>query len=186
MLVCYRLFLSECIFSSLNLNFTYTHNCTLHNWSCNSGQRERSLKPVLILDFWGPYTERWRVWLGWKNRCNAFMCFTLSWVALAESTHFFRGSVRFQQFFWCFFFQARNSITFTLHDLTDFLRWEGDSAPHYNKLSFMFSYLLAKLKNETKIKTSLGARGPPGVSGALRSLRIVHIGRIALPEAKPL
>ncbi len=33
-------------------------------------------------------------------------------------------------------------------------------------------------QNETKIKTSLRARGPPGVSGALHSLRILHIGRI--------
>ncbi len=41
----------------------------------------------------------------------------------------------------------------------------------------MFSQQLAKFKNETKIKTSLRARGP-GVSGALRSLRILRIGRI--------
>ncbi len=42
----------------------------------------------------------------------------------------------------------------------------------------MFSEPLARLKNETKIKTSLRARGPPDVSGALRSLRILRIGRI--------
>ncbi len=42
----------------------------------------------------------------------------------------------------------------------------------------MFSELLAKIKNKTKIKTSLRARGPPGVSGALRSMRILRIGRI--------
>ncbi len=42
----------------------------------------------------------------------------------------------------------------------------------------MFSEPLAKIKNETKIKTSLRARGPPGVSGALRSVRILRIGRI--------
>ncbi len=42
----------------------------------------------------------------------------------------------------------------------------------------MFSQQLAKFKNETKIKTSLRARGPPAVSGALRSLRILRIGRI--------
>ncbi len=41
----------------------------------------------------------------------------------------------------------------------------------------MFSQQLAKFKNETKIKTSLRARGPPGVSGALRSLRILPIER---------
>ncbi len=42
----------------------------------------------------------------------------------------------------------------------------------------MFSQQLAKFQNETKIKTSLRARGPPGVSGALRSMRILRIGRI--------
>ncbi len=42
----------------------------------------------------------------------------------------------------------------------------------------MFSEPLAKIKNKTKIKTSLRARGPPGVSGALRSVRILRIGRI--------
>ncbi len=42
----------------------------------------------------------------------------------------------------------------------------------------MFSKPLAKIKNETKIKTSLRARGPPGVSGALCSVRILRIGRI--------
>ncbi len=42
----------------------------------------------------------------------------------------------------------------------------------------MFSEPLAKIKKETKIKTSLRARGPPGVSGALCSVRILRIGRI--------
>ncbi len=42
----------------------------------------------------------------------------------------------------------------------------------------MFSQQLAKFKIETKIKTSLRARGPPGVSGALSSLRILRIGSI--------
>ncbi len=49
----------------------------------------------------------------------------------------------------------------------------------------MFSEPLAKIKNETKIKTSLRARGPPGVSGALRSMRILHIGRIGSVSATP-
>ncbi len=42
----------------------------------------------------------------------------------------------------------------------------------------MFSEPLAKIKNETKIKTSLKTMGPPGVPGALCSVRILHIGRI--------
>ncbi len=41
----------------------------------------------------------------------------------------------------------------------------------------MFSQQLAKLKNKTKIKTSLRARGPPK-----RSLRILRIGRLALQQ----
>ncbi len=43
----------------------------------------------------------------------------------------------------------------------------------------MFSEPLAKIKSETKIKTYLRARGPPGVSGALHSVRILCIGRIS-------
>ncbi len=49
----------------------------------------------------------------------------------------------------------------------------------------MFSEPLAKIKNETKIKTSLRARGPPGVSGALRSVRILRIGRIGSAVKPP-
>ncbi len=37
-----------------------------------------------------------------------------------------------------FLSQARDFTTFTLHDLTDFYV-ERATAPHYNKLSFMFS-----------------------------------------------
>ncbi len=49
----------------------------------------------------------------------------------------------------------------------------------------MFSQQLAKFKNETKIKTSLRARGPPGVSGDLRSVRILRIGRIGSEYPQP-
>ncbi len=55
-------------------------------------------------------------------------------------------------------------MTFTLLDLTD--------------VFITVVFITAKLKNETKIKTYLRARGPPGVSGALRSLRILRIGSI--------
>ncbi len=44
----------------------------------------------------------------------------------------------------------------------------------------MFSEPLAKIKNETTIKTSLRARGPPGVSGALRSVHILRIELLQL------
>ncbi len=63
-----------------------------------------------------------------------------------------------------------------------FLLGERDSAPHSKKWSFMFSEPLAKIKNKTIIKTSLRARGPPGVSRALRSVRILRIGRIGSDE----
>ncbi len=79
----------------------------------------------------------------------------------------FRGLLCFQLVF----------TTFTLHDLTDFYI-ERVTTPHYNKVSFMFSYSLAKFKIETKIKSYLRARGPPGVSGALRSLHNLRKGRI--------
>ncbi len=35
-----------------------------------------------------------------------------------------------------------------------------------------------QIQNETKIKTYLRARDPPGFSGALYSLRILRLGRI--------
>ncbi len=64
---------------------------------------------------------------------------------------------------------ARGCKTFTLHDLTDF--YVEMVTAHRIKINYHF---LAKLKNKTKIKTYLGARGPPGVSGALRSLCILR------------
>ncbi len=72
-----------------------------------------------------------------------------------------------------FFSQTRDCTTFTLHDFYI----ESVTAHHINKL-FMFSQQLAKFQNVTKIKTFLRARGPPGVSGALCSVRILRIGRI--------
>ncbi len=44
------------------------------------------------------------------------LCFTPSRIALAESTRLFHGSVRFL----VFSFRARDGMTFTLRDLTDF------------------------------------------------------------------
>ncbi len=61
---------------------------------------------------------------------------------------------------------------------TGFLHRERDSHRIKRNDHFMFSQQPAKSKNETKIKTSLRARGPTGVSGALCSLRILPIGRI--------
>ncbi len=63
-----------------------------------------------------------------------------------------------------------------LHDVTDF--YVERVTAHRINIIFTFSQQLTKFKNETKIKTSLRARGSPGVSGAQRSLHILHIGRI--------
>ncbi len=116
---------------------------------------------------WG--VEEWM-----KHICP---CFSLSRIALAEGAReavSLRGTLSTRFFFFFFF---KNKRLYDIH-VTRFLHRERDSAPHSNKLSFMFSQQLAKFQNETKIKTSLRARGPPGVSGALCSLRILHIGRI--------
>ncbi len=49
-----------------------------------------------------------------------------------------------------FFGSSKDFTTFTLHDLTDFYV-ERATAPHYNTLSFMFSWPLAKFKNENAV-----------------------------------
>ncbi len=56
----------------------------------------------------------------------SYLCFTSSRIALAESAHLFRSSVRFQ----IFYFSSKRlyNIHFTSFDW--FLRREGDSAPH--------------------------------------------------------
>ncbi len=71
---------------------------------------------------------------------NTFVCVSLrleslSWKAL-EKQCLFRGSLGFQLIF--FFSSSKRFTTFTLDDLTDFYV-EMTTAPHYNKLSFMFS-----------------------------------------------
>ncbi len=74
--------------------------------------------------------------------------------------------------------QARNCTTFTLHDLTDC--YVERVTVHRIKINDPSCFHnLWPLQNKTKIKPSLGTRGPPGVSGAIRSLRILHIGRIS-------
>ncbi len=77
----------------------------------------------------------------------------------------------------CFFFFSNKRLTFTLHDLTDFYveRVTAHRIKRNDHSCFHNSWPNSKTK---QIKTSLRARGPPGVSGALRSLRILPIGRI--------
>ncbi len=75
-------------------------------------------------------------WLWMKRICP---CFTLSRIAFTESawetvslTLLVMLSTRF------FLSRARDFMIFTLHDLNDFYI-ERATAPHYNKLAFMFS-----------------------------------------------
>ncbi len=79
----------------------------------------------------------------------------------------------FSSFF--FFSQTRDCTTSTLQDF-----YIESVTAHRIKINdhscFHNSWPNSKIK--TKIKTSLRARGPPGVSGALCSLRILRIGRI--------
>ncbi len=74
--------------------------------------------------------------------------------------------------------RARDCTTFTLHDLADFYI-ESVTAHRIKRNDHScFHNRWPKSKTKLKLKTSLRARGPPGVSGALRSLRILRIGRI--------
>ncbi len=63
-----------------------------------------------------------------------------------------------------------------LHDLSYFLRREGDSAPH--KIIDHSCFHNHWPASKTKLNENLfESKGAPGVSGALRSLRILRIGR---------
>ncbi len=107
-------------------------------------------------------------------------CFTPSRIALAESV---RETVSLPRIgtlstlFFCLEPWSTDCTTFTLHDLTDFYV-ESVTAHHIKINDHSCFQPLAKLKNETKIKTSLKARVPLVFLGALRSLRVLRIGRI--------
>ncbi len=98
-------------------------------------------------------------------------CFTPPWIMLTESAQETVSLPRLAMLSTRFFFssRARDFTTFRLHYLTDFYV-ERATASHYNKLSFMFSWPLAKFKTKLKLK-HLWEEG-------LRSLRILRIGRI--------
>ncbi len=64
--------------------------------------------------------------------------FSQSRIALMESARETVSSVARYAFNSLFYSRARDFTTFTLYDLTDFYV-ERATAPHYNKLSFMFS-----------------------------------------------
>ncbi len=97
-----------------------------------------------------------------------FVCFTLS-------TRFLKP-------------RSKDCTTFTLHVLTDFYveRVERVTAHCIKRNDHSCFQPLAKLKNDTKIKISLRARGAPGVSGALRILRIGRIGSARLIQKSVL
>ncbi len=137
-----------------------------------------SKDPVLpdpILDFWGPYAKLCVCVCGGGGggggssgyEWNAFVCVSLRLESRSRNVSLLRLAMHST----LFLSRARDFTTFTLHDLTVF-HIERTTAPHYNKWSFMFP------NSKTKMKSSLRARGAPGVSGALRSLRILRIGRI--------
>ncbi len=90
--------------------------------------------PEPILDFWGPYAKLRRLG-GGGGICP---CFTPSGIALPESARETVSLPRLAMLFSFLLSRARDFTTFTLHDLTDFYV-ERATAPHYNKLSFMFS-----------------------------------------------
>ncbi len=108
-------------------------------------------------------------------------CFTPSRIALAESareTIIFPRLGKLSTRFFFFKVRARDCTTFTLHDLADFYV-ESVTAHRIKRNDHScFHNRWPKSKTKLKLKTSLRARGPPGVSGALRSLRILRIGRI--------
>ncbi len=148
-----------------------------------------------ILHFWGPYAKLFGGGGGGVRLMNEWNAFVR---VRAVSNHAHGKRLRngvssaawydlkkkMQLFFFNFFFlsRARHCMTFTLQDLTDC--YVERSTAHrikrneWTALKEMFSQPLAKFKNETKMISSLRARGPPGVSGALRSLRTLRIGRI--------
>ncbi len=65
-------------------------------------------------------------------------------------------------------------MTFTLQDFYI----ESVTAHRIKRNDHHVFTTAGQIQIETKIKTSLRARGPPGVSGGLSSLRILRIGRI--------
>ncbi len=115
---------------------------------------------------------------GWMKRICP--CFTPSRIALTESTRETISLPWLRMLSTRFLVRARDCTSFTLHDLADF--YVASVTANRIKINYhsCFHNCCPNSKTETKIKTSLRARGPPGVSGALRSLRILCIGRIVV------
>ncbi len=111
---------------------------------------------------WG--VEEWM-----KRIC---LCFTPSRIALAEGareTVSLRGTLST-----LFFFLKRHCTTFTLQDF-----YIESVTAHRIKINYHSCFHNSWPNSKTKLKLKhLWSKGPPGVSGALCSLRILRIGRI--------
>ncbi len=103
------------------LEIMQTLQCKKKKKNCIHKKYVSNAEP--ILDFWGPYAKLCRGGDDFIQRMN--------------ETHLtmFCFCTRGKLFFWS---QARDFTTFTLHNLTVFYV-ESVTAPHYNKLSFVFS-----------------------------------------------
>ncbi len=142
------------------------------NWHKNS-----ALHLVAILDFWGPYAKlcRWGGG-GGKNGLNAFVRVSLhlelrSRKSAREQSLPWLGTLSTNFFCFVFFSNKRlYSIHVTWVDW--FLLREGDSVPHWNKLSFVFHNHWPNSKIKLKLKHLW--------EHSLRILRIRMIGSVCI------
>ncbi len=143
----------------------------------------QDLHPVSILDFWGPTQNGgggvWGCVLAcvvemkeWMQRIC--LCFTLCRIVLVENAHLFRCSVRFLLFI--FLSKRLNDIHVTWFD---WFYVERVTA-HRIKLMIIHVFITSGQTLKRNLNENIfGSKGFPGVSGDLRSLRNLHIGRIA-------
>ncbi len=100
-----------------------------------------------ILDFWGSYAKLCRpgggggggLWM--KHICP---CFTLSRITLAESARQTVSLPRLAMLSTRCFILEQETLRHSRYMIWQIFYIESATAPHYNKLSFMFSYLLVK------------------------------------------
>ncbi len=102
-----------------------------------------------------------------KRICPCFTPFRIALAEGARETGSLRGTL---STFLGFFFQTRDCTAFTLQDFYI----ESVTAHHIKRNDHSCFH---NSWPNSKMKTSLRARGPPGVSGALCSLCILHIDR---------
>ncbi len=127
---------------------------------------------VPILGFWGPYAKGGGGG-GWCWGMDETYLSVLHSVSnRARETVSLRGKLSTRIFF--FFLNKRlydiQVTRFYIESVTAHRIKRNDHSCFHNSWP--------NSKSKLKLKTSLRARGPPGVSGALSSLRILRIGRI--------